>query len=86
MKLWKIFAVIAFVAGYYFLSSTKIVQQDPMEKMNQSTAPILEELVQTKYFRLIRLNINQECPLGIFKKLCKSSSCSVCRCTDKDIP
>lgn len=86
MKLWKILAVIAFVLGYYFLSTMRFVKEDPMEKMNRSTAPILEELVQTKYFRLIRLNINQECPLGIFKKLCKSSSCSVCRCTDKDIP
>jgi ERO1-like protein alpha len=42
--------------------------------------------VQTKYFRLIRLNINQACPLGLLKRICKSNSCSVCRCDERDIP
>ena len=54
--------------------------------INRRTAPILERLVQTKYFRIIRLNINQECQLGIMNRICKSQSCTVCRCNERDIP
>jgi ERO1-like protein alpha len=57
-----------------------------MQEMNVAAAPVLEQLVQTKYFRMIRLNINQECPLGILNRICKSNSCSVCRCDERDIP
>jgi len=35
---------------------------------------------------MIRLNLNQECLLGHMNKICKSKSCSVCRCDEKDIP
>ena len=57
-----------------------------MLEMTQSAAPLLEQLIQTKYFRIIRLNINQQCPLGIRNLICKSNSCTVCRCDERDIP
>jgi ERO1-like protein alpha len=50
------------------------------------TAQLLEKLVKTKYFRIIRLNIEEECSLGMMQKLCKSQSCTVCRCNEEDIP
>jgi hypothetical protein len=57
-----------------------------MKRMSHDSAPILYELVQTKFFRNIRLNLNQECQIGHMNKICKSKSCSVCRCDEKDIP
>lgn len=86
MKIWSIVLAVAYLIGYYLLTSTKVLESDPMQEMNVAAAPLLEDLIQTKYFRVIRLNINQECPLGILNKICKSNSCSVCRCDDRDIP
>lgn len=57
-----------------------------LRHINDRTAGLLSELVKTKYFKLIRLNLNSECPLPIMNKLCKSKSCAVCRCDEKDIP
>lgn len=34
----------------------------------------------------MRINVNSNCPLPYMQKLCKSKSCSVCRCNEKDIP
>jgi ERO1-like protein alpha len=86
MKVWHILVVAAYIVGYYLLVNSYYLQMDPMQNMNAEAAPLLEQLVQTKYFRIIRLNVNQACPLGYLKKICKSNSCSVCRCDHKDIP
>lgn len=51
-----------------------------LRDFNNKTMNNLYELVKTKYFRLLRINVNSECPLPYMQKLCKSKSCSVCRC------
>jgi hypothetical protein len=35
---------------------------------------------------MIRVNLNRECELWVRNKICKSKSCTVCRCDEKDIP
>jgi ERO1-like protein alpha len=78
--------LLFFLGGLELLRRTPGVQEDPLEQMNSRTAEVLARLVQTKYFRIIRLNINEDCSLGIMKRICRSSSCTVCRCEDSDIP
>lgn len=51
-----------------------------IESLNYKTTAILNQLVKTKYFRILRLNINSKCPLPYMNKLCRSKSCAVCRC------
>lgn len=80
MNILAIVTITTYLIGYYFLIHSQLILTDPMQHMNLAAAPLLEDLVQTKYFRIIRLNINQQCPLGILNKICKSNSCSVCRC------
>lgn len=57
-----------------------------LKALNNKTASTLQELVKQKYFRIIRLNLNSECPLPYMNKICKSKSCAVCRCDERDIP
>ena len=78
--------ILAVISGLYLLEYMPWAQQDQLLTFNQKTAPILEQLVQTKYFRIIRLNINENCEFGLMKRVCKSQSCTVCRCDDKEIP
>lgn len=77
---------IVFVIGLEVLERLPFSRQDPLREMHERTAPVLEKLVQTKYFRIIRLNINEECQLGVMRRICQSKSCTVCRCNDADIP
>ena len=72
--------------GYYLLLTLPRFQVDHMRVLNERSVAVMDQLVQTKYFRIIRLNINQKCPIDFFTKMCKSKSCSVCRCSDDDIP
>lgn len=81
-----IIPILLYLCGYYLLVTRPEFKSDPMLKLNRSSAPILHDLIQTKFFRMIRLNLNQECQLGHMNKICKSKSCSVCRCDEKDIP
>ena len=85
---FKQLVIIMFIlaSGYILLESYLQHSKDFIINMNNKITPLIEELVETKFFRIIRLNLNQECQLGIFKKLCKSKSCSVCRCNKNDIP
>ena len=46
----------------------------------------MKTLVKTKFFRIIRINIDNECPFWAREKMCKSGGCTVCRCDEKDIP
>ena len=78
--------VVLFLVGLRLLQEVPGLQEDPLRQINERTAGTLQSLVQTKFFRIIRLNINQECSLGMMKKLCKNKSCTVCRCNDRDIP
>jgi ERO1-like protein alpha len=54
--------------------------------INRNTFETLQSLVKTKFFRIIRINIENECPFWAREKMCKSGSCTVCRCDEKDIP
>lgn len=78
--------VLAWWAGLTLLQHTTWCASDPLKEINERTSDTLSRLVQTKYFRIIRLNINQECQLSTMNKICKSQSCTVCRCNHKDIP
>lgn len=51
--------VVAYIAGYYCLIISRYFERDLMQEMNEVAGPLLYELVQTKYFRIIRLNIDQ---------------------------
>ena len=47
-----------FLGGLRLLEQIPQLKEDPLKQMNEKTVTLLEELVQTKYFRIIRLNIN----------------------------
>lgn len=89
----KTMIVIKFLMLIYFVVLVGLVanifmseQISQAEQLNTASAPILSELVKTKYFRIIRLNLQSECPLPLMNKLCRSESCAVCQCDEKDIP
>lgn len=75
--------LLGYLIGVHFITKPP---EDQLEKFNSATTALMERLVSKKYFRLIRLNLNSECPLKFINKICKSKSCSVCRCDSKDIP
>lgn len=53
--------IVLFFLGLFVLGSVGMGREDPLEGLNGRTASVVEQLVQTKYFRIIRLNINEEC-------------------------
>jgi hypothetical protein len=91
-----VLSVVVFLVGLGYLLSqvppsafSKLGAQSEgsvLRDLNNKTSDILYKLVQTKYFRLLRRNLNSKCPLPYMHKLCKSKSCEVCRCDEKDIP
>lgn len=81
-----VLVMIILTCGYIALDKYMQTEKHSIINMNNKISPLIEELIQTKFFRIIRLNINQECHLGTLQKLCKSKSCSVCRCDINDIP
>ena len=83
LALWLI---VLYAFGYALLLTLSRFSIDPMRVLNEQTVKVMERLVQTKYFRIIRLNLNQQCPFDTMAKMCKRKSCAVCRCSDDDIP
>lgn len=79
------FTFLFYILGYLLVLLVTTNHQE-VYQLNNNTAHQLEQLVTTKYFRIIRLNLNRECPLKEINKMCKAKSCSVCRCDEKDIP
>lgn len=79
-------SVAFYVLLYFLLALFAPNNQDQLKQLHLLTAPKLNELIQTKFFRIIRLNVDQQCPLSHTSRLCKSTSCRVCRCEEKDIP
>lgn len=87
MKAWDILLpIFLFFCGYWALQQIPAVREDPLKSFNARTAPIVEKLVQTKFFRIVRMNINDECQLGVMRRICQSRSCTVCRCDSGEIP
>ena len=82
--LLAIYAIVLICLLLHGYSSSKGCHS--LEGFNNITHSIVGSLVKTKYFRIIRLNLISECPLLLQNKLCKSKSCAVCRCDEKDIP
>lgn len=78
--------LILYSLAYFLIGVFKPPSQDHLQALQTDTASRLQELVQTKFFRIIRLNLNQQCPLAFTGRLCRSSSCRVCRCDEKEIP
>lgn len=61
--------------------------RDPqLVRINEKTAETLKELVKTKFFRIIRINIDNGCPFWAQQRLCASGGCGVCRCSGIDVP
>eukprot|EP01055_Gregarina_sp_Pseudo9_P000211 Gregarina_sp_Pseudo_9__210@NODE_1137_length_1848_cov_97_808734_g1064_i0_p1_GENE_NODE_1137_length_1848_cov_97_808734_g1064_i0NODE_1137_length_1848_cov_97_808734_g1064_i0_p1_ORF_typecomplete_len576_score201_94ERO1/PF04137_15/3e81CbtA/PF09490_10/17CbtA/PF09490_10/3_3_NODE_1137_length_1848_cov_97_808734_g1064_i0491728 len=50
--------------------------------------PLLDELAETKFFRIFKIDLGQECPFWARADLCSSptGSCAVCECTPDQIP
>jgi hypothetical protein len=79
-------SLILYCLAYFLIGIVKPPSQDHLQALQSDTSARLQELVQTKFFRIIRLNLNQQCPLAFTGRLCRSSSCRVCRCDEKEIP
>jgi ERO1-like protein alpha len=79
-------SIILYLLAYFLIELLKPPEVDHLRQLHAATADKLHELVQTKFFRIIRLNLQQECPLSFTRRICKSTSCHVCRCDEKDIP
>ena len=75
-----------YAVGYVLILTLPRFSIDPMRVLNEETVKIMDTLVQTKYFRIIRLNLNQDCPFDTMTKMCKRKSCAVGRCSNDDIP
>lgn len=87
MKAWDILLpILLFFCGWWAIQMVPAFREDPLKCLNRRTATLLEQLVQTKYFRIVRMNINEECQLGVMRRICQSRSCTVCRCDSSDIP
>lgn len=57
-------------------------------KEAESMFPILDSLTSTQFFRIFKVDLSRECPFWARTDLCTSptGSCSVCECTDDEIP
>jgi hypothetical protein len=40
----------------------------------------------TPFFRTYRVNMERECPFWAQQRLCNNHKCSVCECSDEEIP
>lgn len=87
MKAWDVLLpILLFFCGYWTLHQLPAANEDPLKCLNNRSAPLLEKLVQTKFFRIVRMNINDDCQLGVMRRICQSRSCTVCRCESGLIP
>jgi hypothetical protein len=49
--------IVILVSGYIVLDNFLPSEKDAILMMNDKVSPLIEELIQTKFFRIIRLNI-----------------------------
>lgn len=60
MRLIVGFASVAFyILLYFVLTLFAPSNQDQLKQLHTLTGPKLHEMIQTKFFRIIRLNVNQ---------------------------
>lgn len=52
-------SLIFYLLAYFFIGLIKPPAEDHLKQLQLDTAPRMHELVQTKFFRIIRLNLNQ---------------------------
>jgi hypothetical protein len=83
--MFKVYLGVMVILAVFMLFSPQEVKQS-LPQINRETHETLHALIKTKYFRTFRANLNRECELYARTKICKSKSCTVCRCDEKDIP
>jgi hypothetical protein len=78
-RMLKLYIAVLVVLALYIYSNP-IERKPTLYEINRETHELLHQLIKTKYFRMIRVNLNRECELWVRNKICKSKSCTVCRC------
>ena len=57
-----------------------------LRSLNHQIAPILDELTLSPFYRHYRINMERECPFWAQQRLCNTGKCTVCECTDDEVP
>jgi len=57
-----------------------------LKELNREIYPTLQKLTLTPFFRTYRVNMERECPFWAQQRLCNNHKCSVCECSDEEIP
>lgn len=57
-----------------------------LKELNKEIHPTLQKLTLTPFFRTYRVNMERECPFWAQQRLCNNHKCSVCECSDEEIP
>jgi hypothetical protein len=61
---------------------------EEIRKEARIVEPIIDLLKEKRFFRTFKVDLNKECPFWARQNLCSSpsGSCSVCECTEDEIP
>jgi Endoplasmic Reticulum Oxidoreductin 1 (ERO1) len=58
-----------------------------VERVNRDAVnPVLTQLVQTPFFRYFKVNLYCDCPFWPDDAMCSMRDCSVCECSDEEVP
>ncbi|CAD8050781.1 unnamed protein product [Paramecium primaurelia] len=57
-----------------------------LKNINDQIFPLLDELTFKKYFKIFRVNLENDCPFGIGEYICTSKKCVICTCNQSEIP
>lgn len=58
-----------------------------MQRNERDVRPVLDSLVETKFFKYFRVNLEKECPFWFVDKTCGlDGGCEVCECDAREIP
>jgi len=77
--MFKIYVGVLIILAVFMVLNRQ-EKKPSLYEINRETHDILHSLIKTKYFRTFRANLNRECELYARNKICKSKSCTVCRC------
>lgn len=53
---------------------------------NQKITEILNDLKNTKFFSIFKVNFDSECNVWTQNKICSFSTCSICQCDESEVP
>ncbi|CAD8153304.1 unnamed protein product [Paramecium octaurelia] len=57
-----------------------------LKSVNDQIFPLLDELTYKKYFKIFRVNLENDCPFSIGEYICTSKKCVICTCNTSEIP